>query len=76
MKKCESSKKCGTIRLGQEYVQDYGPNTNDDKGKGITAPMDYADLTLDEEDDPLPPKFKFLNMKKYSRIDDPHLYLK
>ena len=46
------------------------------KEKGITAPMDYADLTLDEEDDPLPPKFKFPNMKKYSRIDDPHLHLK
>ena len=24
------------------------------KEKGMTTPMDYADLTLDEEDDPLP----------------------
>ena len=46
------------------------------KEKGISTPADYADLTLDEEDDPLPPKFKFPNMKKYSGIDDPHLYLK
>ena len=46
------------------------------KEKGITAPSDYADLTLDEEDDPLPLKFKFSNMKKYYGIDDPHLYLK
>ena len=46
------------------------------KEKGITAPMDYAELTLDEEDDPLSPKFKFPNMKKYSGIDDPHLHLK
>ena len=46
------------------------------KEKGITAPMDYADLTLDEEDDPMPRKFKFLNMKKYSGTDDPHMHLK
>ena len=46
------------------------------KEKGIATPSDYADLTLDEEDDPLPPKFKFPNLKKYSGIDDPHLYLK
>ena len=46
------------------------------KEKGMTAPMDYADLTLDEEDDPLPPKFKFPNMKKYSGTDDLHLYMK
>ena len=46
------------------------------KEKGIATPSDYADLTLDEEDDPLPPKFKFLNMKKYAGIDDPHLHLK
>ena len=42
----------------------------------LTTPMDYADLTLDEEDDPLPRKFKFPNMKKYSGTDDPHLHLK
>ena len=46
------------------------------KEKGIATPSDYTDLTLDEEDDPLPPKFKFPNMKKYSGIDDPYLYLK
>ena len=46
------------------------------KEKGIATPSDYADLTLDEEDDPLPPKFKFPNMQKYSRIDDSHLHLK
>ena len=46
------------------------------KKKGMTVPVSYADLTLDEEDDPLPLKFKFLNIKKYSGIDDPHLHLK
>ena len=46
------------------------------KEKGMIAPMDYADLILDEEDDPLPRKFKFPNMKKYSGPDDPHLHLK
>ena len=46
------------------------------KEKGMTTPMDYADLTLDEEDDPLPQKFKFSNMRKYSSTDDPHLHLK
>ena len=46
------------------------------KENGMTTPMDYADLILDEEDDPLPRKFKFPNMKKYSGTDDPHLYLK
>ena len=46
------------------------------KEKGIATPADYADLTLDEEDDPLPSKFKFPNMKKYSGIDDAHLHLK
>ena len=46
------------------------------KEKGMTTPMDYADLTLDEKDDPLPQKYKFPNMKKYSGTDDPHLYLK
>ena len=44
------------------------------KEKGIDTSMDYADL--DEVDDPLPPKFKFLNMKKFTNTDDPHLHLK
>ena len=42
----------------------------------MTTPMDYTDLNLDEEDDPLPRKYKFLNMRKYSGTDDPHLHLK
>ena len=42
----------------------------------MTTPVDYADLTLDEEDDPLPRKYKFPNMKKYCGTDDPHLHLK
>ena len=42
----------------------------------MATPMDYTNLTLDEEDDPLPRKYKFPNMKKYSGTDDPHLYLK
>ena len=46
------------------------------KEKCKTAPMDYANLTLDEEDDHLPSKIKFPNMKKYSKIDDPLLHLK
>ena len=46
------------------------------KEKGMTTPMDYADLTLDEEDDPLPQKFKFPNMKNYLGTDDLHLHLK
>ena len=46
------------------------------KEKGITVLVDYVDLTLDGDDDLLPPKFKFPNMKKYSRVDDPHLHLK
>ena len=46
------------------------------KEKGMTTPMDYADLSLDEENDPLPQKFKFPNMKRYSGTDDPYLHLK
>ena len=46
------------------------------KEKGMTVQVNYADLTLDEEDNPLPPKLKFPNMKKYSGVDDPHLHLK
>ena len=46
------------------------------KENDMIAPIDYTDLTLDEEDDPLPQKFKFPSMKKYSGTDDPHLYLK
>ena len=46
------------------------------KENGMTIPMDYTDLTLDEEEDPLPRKYKFPSMKKYSGTDDPHLHLK
>ena len=46
------------------------------KEKGMTTPMDYADLDLDEEDDPLPQKSKFPNIKRYSGTDDPYLHLK
>ena len=46
------------------------------KENGMATPIDYADLTLNEEDDPLPQKYKFPCMKKYSGTDDPHLYLK
>ena len=46
------------------------------KENGMTTPMDYTDLTLDEEDDPLPHKYKFPSIKKYSGTDDPHLHLK
>ena len=46
------------------------------KEKGIKSPMDYTGLDLDEGGDPLPQKFKFLNIKKYSGTDDPHLHLK
>ena len=46
------------------------------KEKGMTTLTDYTDLTLDEEDDPLPQKYKFPSMKKYSGTDDPHLHLK
>lgn len=37
----------------------------------------FANLDLDlEEEVPLPPKYKFPNMRKYSSIDDPYLHLK
>ena len=45
------------------------------KEKGMTTPMDYTNLNMDEEDDPLSRKFKFPNMRKYSGTDDPHMHL-
>ena len=37
----------------------------------------FANLDLDlKKEKPLPPKYKFSNMKKYSDTDDPHLHLK
>ena len=44
--------------------------------KGMEAPIDYTDLDLHKGNDPLPRKFKFPDMRKYSGNDDPHLYLK
>ena len=41
----------------------------------MNAPIDSADLNLDGDDDPLPLKFKFLDMKKFNGTD-PHLHLK
>ena len=46
------------------------------KEKGMDSPMDYVDLSLNEDDDLLPRKFKFPDMKKYTGTDDHHLYLK
>ena len=45
------------------------------KDKGIDVIMDYGDLDLDHKE-PLPKKFKFPEMKKYSGTEDPHLHLK
>ena len=42
----------------------------------MEAPLDYTDLGLYKGDDPLPRKFKFSDMRKYSGNDDPHLHLK
>ena len=46
------------------------------KEKGIEAPLDYIDLDLYKDSDPLPRNFKFPDMRKYSKNDDPHLHLK
>ena len=46
------------------------------KEKGIDAPLDYTDLDLYKGSDPLPRKFKFPDIKKYSGTNDPHLHLK
>ena len=46
------------------------------KEKAIDAPLDYTDLDLYKGSDPLPQKFKFPDMNKYSGTDDPYLHLK
>ena len=46
------------------------------KKKGIEASLDYTDLDLYKGNDPLPQKFKFSDMNKYSGNDDHHLHLK
>ena len=46
------------------------------KKKGTDAPINFSDLSLGEDDDPLPQKFRFSDMKKFTCIEDPHLHLK
>ena len=47
------------------------------KKKGMEAPLDYTDLDLYKGNDhPLPRKFKFPDMSKYSKNDDPHMHLR
>ena len=46
----------------QNAMKKLGPNHN------------FIDLDL-EEDEPLPPKYKFPDIKKYDGTDDPHLHL-
>ena len=45
------------------------------KEHGLNPNFVNLDLDLKKEE-PLPPKYKFLNMKKYFSTDDPHLHLK
>ena len=44
--------------------------------KGIDAHLDYTNLDLYKGSDPLPKKFKFPDMKKYTGTEDPYLHLK
>ena len=46
------------------------------KEKGIDAPLDYTNLSLERDDEPLPRKFKLPNIRKFTRMEDPHLHLK
>ena len=46
------------------------------KEKGIDTSLDYTDLYLYKGSDPLPKKFKFSDMRKYTGTKDPHLHLK
>ena len=46
------------------------------KEKGIDAPIHYSDMSLGEDDNPLSQKFRFLDMKKFTNIEDPHMHLK
>ena len=45
------------------------------RDKGMDVLMDYSDMDFDNQE-PLPKKFKFLDMKKYSGTEDLHLHLK
>ena len=75
-------KKKGVVQAESGEESEWARNLNKNmarmqmmmKEKGIDTAMDYADL--DKGDDPLPLKFKFLNMKKFTGTDDPHLHLK
>ena len=45
------------------------------KYKGLDSTMDYDELDMDNKE-PLPPKYKFPDIKKYDGTDDPHLHLR
>ena len=45
------------------------------KDKGLDAAIEYNDLDLVKEE-PLPPKYRFPDIKKYDGTDDPHLHLR
>ena len=78
----DSGKKKDVVQAESVEESEWAKNLNKNmarmqmmmKEKGIDTAMDYADL--DEGDDPLPPKFKFPNMKKFTGTDDLHLHLK
>ena len=44
------------------------------RDKGMDTFMDYSDMDFVNQE-PLPKKFKFPDMKKYSGTKDPHLHL-
>lgn len=46
------------------------------KEKGVDAPMNYSDISLGEDDDSPPRKFRFPDMKKFTGVKDPYLHLK
>ena len=46
------------------------------KEKGIDAPLDYTNLSLERDDEPLPRKFKLSDIRKFMGTKDPHLHLK
>ena len=46
------------------------------KEKRIDARLDYTNLILERDDDPLPHKFKLPDMKKFTWTEDLHLHLK
>ena len=45
------------------------------RDKGMDMSMDYSDMDFVNQE-PLPKKFKFSDMKKCSGTEDPHLHLK